>query len=164
MNFPRLPEIYPSGGSASPAANAPAHRLDEFPAGHSSTGCPPAVPASASAAGRQYAVHSSCRSRRTQQTPNSALTLCVSPGGKRERRVSGFTGHTLFRTLAGRQRESANAIGQPLAKDPGSGLVPPRRSSVCSLGHAKTAAGTTISAAPVGRQAGGSPTPATLPG
>jgi hypothetical protein len=31
MSFPRHQEIFPSYGGASPAANAPAHRLDEFP-------------------------------------------------------------------------------------------------------------------------------------
>src|SRR5579859_7821370 len=32
------PNAVPSNGGASPAANAPAHRLDEFPAGYSSGG------------------------------------------------------------------------------------------------------------------------------
>ena len=32
-------------------AGAPAHRLDEFPAGYSLTGCSPALPVSASPAG-----------------------------------------------------------------------------------------------------------------
>ena len=41
MSFPRHREIFPSDGSASLAANAPAHRLDEFPAGYSSAGCSP---------------------------------------------------------------------------------------------------------------------------
>jgi hypothetical protein len=31
MSFPRHGEIFPSDGGAGPAANAPAHRLDEFP-------------------------------------------------------------------------------------------------------------------------------------
>ncbi len=43
-------EIFPSDGGASPAANASAHRLDEFPTGCSSAGCSPALPASASPA------------------------------------------------------------------------------------------------------------------
>jgi hypothetical protein len=34
---------------------ASAHRLDEFPAGYSLTGCSPALPASASPAGDDYA-------------------------------------------------------------------------------------------------------------
>ena len=41
MSFLRHREIFPSDGGASPAANAPAHRLDEFPAGYSSAGCSP---------------------------------------------------------------------------------------------------------------------------
>src|SRR5437667_5679974 len=36
-------------------ADAPGHLSDEFPAGYSSTGCPPALPASASPAGVDYA-------------------------------------------------------------------------------------------------------------
>jgi hypothetical protein len=43
MSFPRHREIFPSDGGASPAANAPAHRLDEFPAGYSSAGWSPPV-------------------------------------------------------------------------------------------------------------------------
>jgi hypothetical protein len=35
MSFLRHREIFPSDGGASLAANAPAHRLDEFPAGYS---------------------------------------------------------------------------------------------------------------------------------
>ena len=61
---------------------APAHRLDEFPAGYSLAGCSPAEPASASPAGRQYAVKSFCRSRIFQRPVNSVLTVCVSRGGK----------------------------------------------------------------------------------
>ena len=84
MSFPRHREIYPSDGGAKPnAADAPAHRLDEFPAGYSLAGCSPAEPASASPAGHQYAVQSSCRSRIFQRTANSVLTVCVSRGGKR---------------------------------------------------------------------------------
>ena len=40
-----------SGQGAVPADHALAHRNDEFPAGYSSAGCSPAVPASASPAG-----------------------------------------------------------------------------------------------------------------
>ncbi len=63
MSFPRHREIYPSNGGASLRANAPAHRADEFPTGYSSAGCSPAEPTSASPAGHQSAVMSSCRSR-----------------------------------------------------------------------------------------------------
>ncbi len=83
MSFMRHQEIFPSDGGDSPAANAPAHRLDEFPAGYSLAGCSPAWPASASPAGDKCAVHSSCRSRSFHPTANSVLTVCVSPGGKR---------------------------------------------------------------------------------
>ena len=44
MSFPRHREIFPSDGGASPAANAPAHRLDEFPAGYSLAGWSPPEP------------------------------------------------------------------------------------------------------------------------
>ena len=83
MSFPRHAEIFPSDGGASQAANAPAHRLDEFPAGYSLAGWSPPVPASASPAGHQYAVMSSCRSRLFHRTANCVLTVCVTPGGKR---------------------------------------------------------------------------------
>jgi hypothetical protein len=63
MSFLRHREIYPSDGGASRKADAPAHRLDEFPAGYSLAGWSPPEPASASPAGSQYEVQSSCRSR-----------------------------------------------------------------------------------------------------
>ena len=83
MSFFRHREIYPSDGGASVAANAPAHRLDEFPAGYSSAGWSPPEPASASPASNQYAVKSSCRSRSLQRTANCVLTVCVTPGDHR---------------------------------------------------------------------------------
>ncbi len=92
MSFPRHGEIFPSDGGASPAANAPAHRLDEFPAGYSSAGCSPALPASASPAGHQYAVMSSCRSSTFHRTANCVLTVCVSRGGKRTNARSCLSG------------------------------------------------------------------------
>ena len=61
----------------------PPHRLDEFPAGYSSAGCAPAEPASASPAGNQYALKSSCRSSILQRTANSVLTVCLTPGDHR---------------------------------------------------------------------------------
>jgi hypothetical protein len=89
MSFPRHREIFPfdqpqaesSDGSVGLAANAPAHRLDEFPAGYSSAGCSPASPASASPTGYEYAVMSSCRSRTFHRTVNCVLTVCVTRGG-----------------------------------------------------------------------------------
>ena len=83
MSFPRHPEIYPPMEAQTKAVGAPAHRLDEFPAGYSLAGCSPAWPASASPAGYEYAVQSFCRSSIFQRTANSVLTVCVSPGGKR---------------------------------------------------------------------------------
>ena len=83
MSFPRHQEIFPSDGGASPAANAPAHRLDEFPTGYSSASWSPPEPASASPAGHQYAVIPSCWSRSFHRTVNCVLTVCVSRGGKR---------------------------------------------------------------------------------
>jgi hypothetical protein len=90
MSFPRHREIYrpmwpfcPRSLGATTAA-APTHRLDEFPAGYSLAVCSPALPASASPAGNQYALQSFCRSRIFQRTANSVLTVCVSPGGKRK--------------------------------------------------------------------------------
>ena len=83
MSFLRYQEIFPSDGGASPAANAPAHRLDEFPAGYSSAGCSPALPASASPTVYEYAVMSSCRSSTFHRTANCVLTVCVTPGGRR---------------------------------------------------------------------------------
>jgi hypothetical protein len=83
MSFLRHREIYPSDGNASIVAGAPAHRLDEFPAGYSSAGCAPALPASASPAGSDNSVKSSCRSIVFHRAANSVLTGCLSSGGKR---------------------------------------------------------------------------------
>jgi len=82
MSFLRHLEIYPSDGGAGVAANAPAHRLDEFPAGYSSAGWSPPEPTSASPAEYDCAVKSSCRSRSFHRTANCVLTVCVSRGGK----------------------------------------------------------------------------------
>ena len=82
MSFLGHGEIYPSDGGADGDADAPAHRLNEFPAGYSLAGWSPPEPASASPAGFQYALQSSCRSRRFQRTANSVLTGCLSRGGR----------------------------------------------------------------------------------
>jgi hypothetical protein len=50
MSFFRHGEIYHYDEGATPQDHALAHRNDEFPAGYSSAGCSPAVPASASPA------------------------------------------------------------------------------------------------------------------
>src|SRR6266446_1558395 len=80
MSFLRHPEIFPSDGGANLAANAPAHRLDEFPVGYSLAGCAPAEPAAASPTDHHFA-----RSlfRRTMSFPRTAccgLTGCLSRG------------------------------------------------------------------------------------
>ena len=58
MSLKRHEEIYPNDRGADQKADAPAHRLDEFPAGYSLTGCSPALPASASPARVDYAFSS----------------------------------------------------------------------------------------------------------
>jgi hypothetical protein len=58
MSFFRYQEIYPPDGNAGIAADVPAHRLDEFPVGYSSASCTPALLASASPTGSDYAVMS----------------------------------------------------------------------------------------------------------
>src|SRR5258706_14763184 len=55
MSFLRHPEIFPSDGGANLAANAPAHRLDEFPVGYSLAGSAPAEPAAASPTDHHFA-------------------------------------------------------------------------------------------------------------
>ena len=75
MSFLRHREIYPFDGGVGLAADASAHRLDEFPAGYSLAGCTPAVPASASPTGHQFALQSFCRSSIFHRTVNSVLTL-----------------------------------------------------------------------------------------
>src|SRR5262249_38205324 len=82
-------EIYPSDGGASFPANAPTHRLDEFPVGYSSAGWSPPLPASASPTDSEYAVQSPCRSTSFQRTARYVLTICLSPGG-RCKAVPGF--------------------------------------------------------------------------
>ena len=47
-------EIFPNNRGTDPNIDASAHRLGEFPAGYSWTGCSPALPASASPAGTDY--------------------------------------------------------------------------------------------------------------
>jgi putative transposase len=58
------------------------HRLDEFPAGSSSAGCSPTLPASASPAEHHSALQLLFRSSLFHQTASSALTACLSPGGQ----------------------------------------------------------------------------------
>src|SRR5579864_5675291 len=74
--------VFRGMGTPALGPTPPAHRLDEFPAGYSLAGCSPALPASASPTGHQYAVMSSCRSRSFHRAANCVLTVCVIPGGK----------------------------------------------------------------------------------
>jgi len=83
MSFSRHREIYPFDGGAGFQANAPAHRLDEFPVGYSSAGWSPPEPASASPTVHQFALILSCRSTAFQRTAYSVLTDCPSTGGHR---------------------------------------------------------------------------------
>jgi PQQ enzyme repeat len=76
MSFFRHREIYPSDGGAGIAANAPAHRLDEFPASYSLAVCSPAWPASASLASRSV---QSCWIARKRNPASGKLSLvCLS--------------------------------------------------------------------------------------
>ena len=70
MSFKRHSEIYPNDRGADETADAPAHRLDEFPAGYSLTGCSPAAPASASPAGVEYICLRTSPIRTDFLTPN----------------------------------------------------------------------------------------------
>ena len=70
MRFKRHSEIYPNDRGADETADAPAHRLDEFPAGYSLTGCSPAAPASASPAGVEYMLADQPHQARFFSTPN----------------------------------------------------------------------------------------------
>src|SRR4029077_18768299 len=83
MSFSRHLEIFPPMEAQTNAVSAPAHRLDEFPAGYSLAGCAPAEPASASPTGTNYAVQSSCRASNFHRTANCILSVCVSRGDKR---------------------------------------------------------------------------------
>jgi len=80
MSFPRHREIFPSDEGANLAANAPAHRLDEFPAGYSSVGCSPAEPASASPTDHHFAGSSIRRTMNLHRTASCGLTGCLSRG------------------------------------------------------------------------------------
>jgi hypothetical protein len=124
MSFLRHREIYPSDGSVSVAANAPSHRLDEFPAGYSSAGWSPPEPASASPAGNQYAVKSSCRSRFLQRTANCVLTVCLTPGDHRSAMLEHEprTSQETSRTQPLRAAETA-AVGAPAQNRPSAGLA-----------------------------------------
>ena len=96
MSFLRHQEIFPSDRGAGLTASAPAHRLDEFPAGYSSAGCSPAEPASVSPAEYDCALKSSCRSRSFHRTAYCVLTVCVSRGGKRREAPSDLHAEEYF--------------------------------------------------------------------
>jgi hypothetical protein len=80
MSFLRHREIFPSDGGANLAANTPAHRLDEFPAGYSLAGCAPAEPAAASPTDHYFARSSFRRTMSFHRTASCRLTGCLSPG------------------------------------------------------------------------------------
>ena len=80
MSFLRHPEIFPSDGGANLAANTPAHRLDEFPAGYSLAGCAPAEPAAASPTDHHFAGSSFRRTMSFHRTASWGLTGCLSRG------------------------------------------------------------------------------------
>ncbi len=82
MSFLRHREIYPSDGGAIALDRAPAHRLDEFPAGYSLAGCSPAEPASASPAEVHSEVKWYGEVKSFSSNANCVLTGCLSPGGK----------------------------------------------------------------------------------
>ena len=80
MSFLRHEEIYPFDEGVIPQDHALPHRTDEFPAGYSSAGCTPAVPASASPAGSHLARQRLRCTIEFQRTAGSVLTVCLSPG------------------------------------------------------------------------------------
>src|SRR5258707_8221444 len=80
MSFLRHPEIFPSDGGANLAANAPAHRLDEFPVGYSLAGCAPAEPAAASPTDHHFARSLFRRTMSFHRTACCGLTGCLSRG------------------------------------------------------------------------------------
>src|SRR5258708_10174471 len=80
MSFLRHPEIFPSDGGANLAANAVAHRLDEFPVGYSLAGCAPAEPAAASPTDHHFARSLFRRTMSFHRTACCGLTGCLSRG------------------------------------------------------------------------------------
>src|ERR1700730_5473471 len=87
MSFLRHLEIYPPMRAQTNVAHAPAHRLDEFPAGYSLAGCAPAEPTAASPAGHHFAVEAFRRTMIFQSTASCRLTGCLSRGVHRRNYV-----------------------------------------------------------------------------
>jgi hypothetical protein len=78
MSFRGMGKSIQNDESASMNTGAPAHRLDEFPAGYSLAACSPAEPASASPAESKYAA---LYSRRSSSFLRTAFSLtCKNPG------------------------------------------------------------------------------------
>src|SRR5712691_7556182 len=95
MSFLRHLQIYPPIGSLVGTGDGPLsgfapgpHRLDESATGYSSAGCAPAEPASASPGDYEYELQSYRRSKSFHPTANSVLTVCVTPGGRRNPKIA----------------------------------------------------------------------------
>ncbi len=87
MSFSRHGEIYRSdglgfvgAGRRARWADAPAHRLDEFPAGYSLAGCSPAEPASASPAEEKFTMKAAPQASFFQRTGKTCLAACLTVG------------------------------------------------------------------------------------
>src|SRR5215218_443820 len=109
MSFLRHREIYPSDGGVIDSDHAPAHRLDEFPAGYSLAVRTPALSASASPTASEYAVQSSYRSIVFQRTVNSVLTACVRQGGRPNCVPESYEHEPCTSAGSDRRRRSASA-------------------------------------------------------
>ena len=87
MSFSRHGEIYRSdglgfvgAGRRARWADAPAHRLNEFPAGYSLAGCSPAEPASASPAEEKFTMKAAPQASFFQRTGKTCLAGCLTVG------------------------------------------------------------------------------------
>ena len=91
MSFSRHGEIYRSdglgfvgAGRRARWADAPAHRLNEFPAGYSLAGCSPAEPASASPAEEKFTMKAAPQASFFQRTGKTCLAGCLTVGVQRD--------------------------------------------------------------------------------
>jgi len=113
MSFLRHREIYPSDGGQAHLGPAPAHRLDEFPAGYSLAGCSPAEPASASPAMRsmRYVVPAD---NDLSANGNLSLISVSHPRGAAQTSNPHFPSQSSFSTI--RCQSSASLAGNRSAK------------------------------------------------